>query len=256
MHMIILWLHIFNRCNRWYLYGMYWGLFLEGWGVSYGMNWVLALAYCYVLIVKVFELNYYNMLLKYRSNIAINFTLLLIHITIIYSILGLKIVINLWVLPWVHTWQIWPRRRCGFWLLYRIWWRRHIDELVCRRRCSGATQHHRWRVVYEQKFNRICVLRVHTHKRVQCYHKDAHHAKGWTVHRFIEHDLFHSAVTFQNVCVVPGDLLLKQKVPLWNVQKITQMMLVRHFENEKTFSLNGKIQLGRDGLTLIVSNAT
>lgn len=68
-------------------------------GVSYGMNWVLALAYCYVLIVKVFELNYYNMLLKYRSNIAINFTLLLIHITIIYSILGLKIVINLWVLP-------------------------------------------------------------------------------------------------------------------------------------------------------------
>lgn len=171
MHMIILWLHIFNRCNRWYLYGMLWGLFLEGWGVSYGMNWVLALAYCYVLIVKVFELNYYNMLLKYRSNIAINFTLLLIHITIIYSILGLKIVINLWVLPWVHTWQIWPRRRCGFWLLYRIWWRRHIDELVCRRRCSGAAQHHRWRVVYEQKFNRICVLRVHTHKRVQCYHK-------------------------------------------------------------------------------------
>lgn len=78
---------------------MLWGLFFGGGGVSYGMNWVLALAYFYVLIVKVFELNYYNMLLKYRSNIAINFTLLLIHITIIYSILGLKIVINLWVLP-------------------------------------------------------------------------------------------------------------------------------------------------------------
>lgn len=74
------------------------GFFLEGWGVLYGMNWVLVLVYCYVLIVKVFELNYYNMLLKYRLNIVINFMLLLIYIIIIYFIFGLKIVINLWVL--------------------------------------------------------------------------------------------------------------------------------------------------------------
>lgn len=77
---------------------MLWGFFLEGWGVLYGMNWVLVLVYCYVLIVKVFELNYYNMLLKYRLNIVINFMLLLIYIIIIYFIFGLKIVINLWVL--------------------------------------------------------------------------------------------------------------------------------------------------------------
>lgn len=74
------------------------GFFLEGWGVLYGMNWVLVLVYFYVLIVKVFELNYYNMLLKYRLNIVINFMLLLIYIIIIYFIFGLKIVINLWVL--------------------------------------------------------------------------------------------------------------------------------------------------------------
>lgn len=77
---------------------MLWGFFLEGWGVLYGMNWVLVLVYFYVLIVKVFELNYYNMLLKYRLNIVINFMLLLIYIIIIYFIFGLKIVINLWVL--------------------------------------------------------------------------------------------------------------------------------------------------------------
>lgn len=67
-------------------------------GVLYGLNWVLVLDFCYVLIVKVFELNYYNMLLKYRLNIVINFMLLLIYIIIIYFIFGLKIVINLWVL--------------------------------------------------------------------------------------------------------------------------------------------------------------
>lgn len=100
----------------------------------------------------------------------------------------------------------------------------------------------------------LCCVCTHT-DGFNVFTKDASHAKGCTVHCYIEHDLFNSAVTFQNVCVVPGDLLLKQKVPLWNVQKITKMMLVRHFENEKTFSLNGKIQLGRDGLSLIASNA-
>lgn len=77
---------------------MLWGFFGGGGGVLYEMNWVLVLVYCYVLIVKVFELNYYNMLLKYRLNIVINFMLLLIYIIIIYFIFGLKIVINLWVL--------------------------------------------------------------------------------------------------------------------------------------------------------------
>lgn len=39
----------------WNVVGAFFG---GGGGVSYGMNWVLALAYCYVLIVKVFELCY------------------------------------------------------------------------------------------------------------------------------------------------------------------------------------------------------
>lgn len=80
----------------WNVVGVFFGGGREG--VLYGMNWVLVLVYCYVLIVKVFELNYYNMLLKYRLNIVINFMLLLIYIIIIYFIFGLKIVINLWVL--------------------------------------------------------------------------------------------------------------------------------------------------------------
>lgn len=63
--------------------------------------------------------------------------------------------------------------------------------------------------------------------------KNASHTKGRAVHYDVEHDMVNRAVTFNNVGVVPGDLLLKHNVPLWNVQKIVQMVMVRHFEQEK-----------------------
>lgn len=55
---------------------------------------------------------------------------------------------------------------------------------------------------------------------------------------------------------MPGGLLVKHDVPLWDVQKIVQMMMIRHFEHEKMISPKGKTQRGDAGLTLISSNCT
>lgn len=64
--------------------------------------------------------------------------------------------------------------------------------------------------------------------------KNASHTKGRTVHYDVEHNMVNRAIKYIiTVSVVPGDLLLKHNVPLWIVQKIAQMVMVHHFEQEK-----------------------
>lgn len=69
--------------------------------------------------------------------------------------------------------------------------------------------------------------------------KNASHAEGRSVHHNVKHDMVNRPITFSNVGVVPGGLLIKHDVPLWGVQKIAQMM-IRHFEHEKMISRKGK----------------
>lgn len=82
------------------------------------------------------------MLLENRSKIVINFTVLLIHITIIYSILGLKILNKL--VGFAMSTYLANLTGLPMCLLVVVFNEDVIDVLVCRRRCRGSALRHRW----------------------------------------------------------------------------------------------------------------